>query len=125
MTSKVNSDEEEGGVKHQGGPTDYLAPEIIAQNSKFTKKCDVFAAGIVFLELITLKTPDGLYAECWPRLMAQRIPESIIHILSQSLDSDPANRSTFSKIRKILESNRERISAITESKIVVDVDDVW
>jgi serine/threonine protein kinase len=63
---KVSSDMSKSNpVRHNGGTEIYQAPELFQMNSKIHKgksvrllarlqKCDLFAAGIIFLELITL-----------------------------------------------------------------------
>jgi serine/threonine protein kinase len=51
-SAKLNSK-----VEHHGGTKYYLAPELWDRHPKFSKKCDVFASGIILIELITLKKP--------------------------------------------------------------------
>ncbi|CAI9779452.1 unnamed protein product [Fraxinus pennsylvanica] len=38
----------------------YIAPEAQVAGSKFTQKCDVFSFGIVLLEILTGRAPDGV-----------------------------------------------------------------
>ncbi|XVF07308.1 hypothetical protein REPUB_Repub06bG0126900 [Reevesia pubescens] len=40
-------------------PNSYLAPEARVSGSKFTQKCDVYSFGIVLLEILTGRLPDG------------------------------------------------------------------
>lgn len=100
-------------VRWNGGTPDYLAPELNQRKAKFTKKCDVFAAGIIFLELITLKSPRLLYESMWPRILGKGLPHSLEKILAISLDADPVNRRSFDEIYKILADNGHIISNLT------------
>lgn len=47
-------------VKLNGGTKSYQAPELFTRNAKFSKKADVFAAGIVFLEIVAQRGPIDL-----------------------------------------------------------------
>uniref|UniRef100_A0A7N0UU58 Protein kinase domain-containing protein n=1 Tax=Kalanchoe fedtschenkoi TaxID=63787 RepID=A0A7N0UU58_KALFE len=47
------------GLKVSGASVVYSAPEIRFSGSKFTQKCDVYSFGIVLLEILTGKMPDG------------------------------------------------------------------
>lgn len=116
--SAMRDAKDDGIVSHHGGTKDYLSPELCKRQGKFTKKCDVFAAGIVFLELCTLEKPRDLYEACWPRILIQKaIPDSLKLVLSQTLSEDPARRTTFSEILKILLGDRDGISLIERGKI--------
>jgi serine/threonine protein kinase len=104
-------------VNHNGGTRAYLAPEIVSTpkgvKRQFTKKADVFAAGIVFLELVTLKSPRGLYASSWPGVLKEEndgMDESIGLALTKSLDVDPANRYSFTELLSVL--NRDQIEKV-------------
>jgi serine/threonine protein kinase len=52
---ELSSEQFKGSQKdnHRGGTKGYLAPELLLSHCKFTKKGDVFAAGVVFLEFLT------------------------------------------------------------------------
>jgi serine/threonine protein kinase len=47
-------------VSINGGTGCYQAPELFKKNAKFSRRADVFAAGVVFLELLTLQKPNSL-----------------------------------------------------------------
>jgi serine/threonine protein kinase len=124
-------------VTHHGGTRDYLAPELQIQNPiipmrssiaagpqvrvsvankvKFTRKADVYAAGIVFLELVTLKVPKKL-VDSWPLIdKSPDCPDSLRKCLAASLAEDPAIREPFPNLLLILKEGREEIIAIPES----------
>jgi hypothetical protein len=119
-------------VSHHGGTWDYLAPELkmdrrkssmtperrnsTTKKAKFTKKADVFAAGIVFLEIVTLKGSKRLYTDTWPLIEAStECPDSLRLCLANSLDADPTKRTTFTDLIGILKVGKEDIFAISES----------
>jgi len=104
-------------VSHQGGTKDYLAPELLLRRCKFTKKGDVFAAGVVFLELLTLERPLELYDDCWPKIMEEtELPEKMKEALVQSLGEDPAKRTSFTEIKKLLQEGEAEILGIEKLK---------
>jgi serine/threonine protein kinase len=55
----------------------YQAPElyeVAGKKVEFTKKCDMFSAGVVFLELTLLRLPDDLYLEVYPEILKRDLP---------------------------------------------------
>jgi hypothetical protein len=88
-----------------------MAPELAKkERHKFTKRADLFAAGIVFLEVITLKRPKDLYEDYFPAMLEySNIDGAIRSCLSQMLDADPAKRSSFTAIRALLQEGKESI----------------
>jgi serine/threonine protein kinase len=98
-------------VSHRGGTRYYMAPELAKKGRhKFTKRADLFAAGIVFLEVITLKGPKDLYEDYFPAILEySNVDSSIRSCLSQMLDVDPAKRSSFTAIRALLQEGKENI----------------
>ncbi|KAL3894128.1 MAG: hypothetical protein SGCHY_005453, partial [Lobulomycetales sp.] len=58
---EVKSDED--STKHNGGTKSYLAPELLERNARFTKKGDVFAVGVIMLELVLLRNAKDLYQD--------------------------------------------------------------
>jgi hypothetical protein len=82
------------------------APELFKKTAMFTKKADVYAAGIVFLELISLKPPSLiLYDEMWPKIVSVGLPDALNKILSGILGEDPDNRLLFPAILDLLQSS--------------------
>jgi hypothetical protein len=80
--------------------------ELLVHNAKFTKKPDVFAAGIIFLELIALCSPATLYKVLWPRILSVSLPPSLKQILKMSLEPNPELRSgSFEDKLMILKSD--------------------
>jgi serine/threonine protein kinase len=98
-------------VTHRGGTKYYMAPELAKRGKhKFTKRADLFAAGIVFLEVITLKGPKDLYEECYPMiLLDEAVDGSLQRCLAQMLEADPAKRSCFTAVRALLQDGKEEI----------------
>jgi serine/threonine protein kinase len=92
-----------------GGSKYYQAPELFEDGGKvkFFKKSDVFAAGIVYLEIISLKPPQGLYKLLWPSILGKGLPVCLEQVLSGSLEMKQAERKTFEEIFSILESSNE------------------
>lgn len=98
-------------VTHRGGTKYYMAPELAKRvKHKFTKRADLFAAGIVFLEVITLKGPKDLYEKYYPMILKDvNVDSSIRSCLAQMLDADPANRSSFTAVRGVLHEGKEDV----------------
>jgi serine/threonine protein kinase len=57
---EMSTDGASSNVQLNGGTKSYQAPELFKRNAKFNKKADVFAAGIVFLEIIAQRGPIDL-----------------------------------------------------------------
>jgi serine/threonine protein kinase len=94
-------------------------------HAKFTKKADVFAAGIIFLELIALCSPNKLYSVLWPRIIQEiPLPPSLKEILSKSLAEDPEKRTgSFEELLLILRSNEEAVvgELVNDEDFSIDV----
>lgn len=99
-------------VTHHGGTKYYLAPELWQKFPKFSKKCDVFACGVIMLELITLKKPKGLTEDEWPSIMGTDIAGALKLFLSATLDNDPKLRKTFTELRALWKDHEDEILAI-------------
>jgi serine/threonine protein kinase len=99
---KESSSDKSKSVKHNGGTFDYMAPELFSMNAKFTKRCDLFAAGIIILEIITLIGPSILYETLYPTILEKNLPKSILYCLKSSLDYDPKRRTSFQLMYKAL-----------------------
>jgi serine/threonine protein kinase len=88
-----------------GGTKAYQAPELFVMNAKFSKKADVFAFGVIVLELIMMENPARLYDRLWPKILhVKEIPSPLLDCLSSTLDEDPHFRKNFSDIYEMLES---------------------
>lgn len=85
-------------------------------NAKFTKKCDVYAAGIVFMELITLRKPSALYQnQVWKLMIGKGLPNALETLLEKTLAQDPKERQLFKELLKLLQDNESIISNIHDS----------
>jgi serine/threonine protein kinase len=93
--------------------------------AKFSKKADVFAAGIIFLELISLSPPGMLYKVLWPRIIHEvPLPPELKEILSKSLSKKPETRTgSFDELLLLLRSDEERVVAglIHDTDFSIDV----
>jgi serine/threonine protein kinase len=94
-------------------------------HAKFTKKADVFAAGIIFLELFALSSPNNLYKVLWPRIILEiPLPPALKEILSKSLAETPETRTgSFDELFLILRSNSVTIigELINDADFSIDV----
>jgi serine/threonine protein kinase len=93
-------------------------------HAKFTKKADVFAAGIIFLELIALASPSTLYEVLWPRILEIPLPPALKDILRKSLAEDPQKRTgSFNELLLILRSNEEEVigELVNDDDFSIDV----
>jgi hypothetical protein len=89
---------------------------MCTRKAKFTKKADLFAAGIVFLELVTLKGPKNLYDDDWPLIEKSPFcPPSLRMCLASLLDEDPVKRTSFAEMLLILRGGRAEIVALPET----------
>jgi serine/threonine protein kinase len=94
------------------------------EHAKFTKKADVFAAGIIFLELISLSSPSTLFEVLWPRVLEIPLPPALKDILPKSLAEAPQKRTgSFAELLLILRSNEEQVvgELINDSDFSIDV----
>jgi serine/threonine protein kinase len=79
-------------------------------HAKFSKKADVFAAGIIFLELISLSSPSKLYTVLWPRVLEVPLPQALKKILSKSLAEElEARTGSFDELLMILRSDEGKV----------------
>jgi serine/threonine protein kinase len=95
------------------------------KHAKFTKKADVFAAGIIFLELIALSSPNKLYKVLWPRIINEiPLPEPLKEILRKSLAEAPEKRTgSFGELLLILRSHEEEVvgELVNDEDFSIDV----
>jgi serine/threonine protein kinase len=93
--------------------------------AKFSKKADVFAAGIIFLELIALCSPNKLYGVLWPRIIQEiPLPPPLKEILSKSLAESPETRTgSFAELLMILRSSQDKVvgELINDADFSIDV----
>jgi hypothetical protein len=73
---------------------------------KFTKSADLFVAGIVILEVITLKR-QRICARTFSLRSSTLNFDAIRSCLSQMLDADPAKRSYFTVNRGLMQEGKE------------------
>jgi hypothetical protein len=64
----------------------------------------VFAAGVVFLELISSLPPNCLYHDLWPMILDLDMPRVLSLSLSGTLQKDPTKRNTFDELFQLLSS---------------------
>jgi serine/threonine protein kinase len=95
------------------------------RHAKFTKKADVFAAGIIFLELIALSSPNKLYKILWPRIIKEvPLPPTLKEILTKSLAEEPEKRTgSFDELLLILRRNEEAVVSelVNDEDFSIDV----
>jgi serine/threonine protein kinase len=96
-------------VSINGGTSCYQAPELFKKKAKFSRRADVFSAGVVFLELLTLQKPNYLWDDLYPGILDVKLPAVLLKCFSKSLDPDPAKRMQFTELLVLLRS-REGIS---------------
>lgn len=100
-------------VTIKGGTRCYQAPELFKKNARFSRKADVFAAGIIFLELITQKQPNYLYETFYPGILQLKMPSALHLILEGTLSERPDDRKHFVDLAKIfLSEDGAKISDI-------------
>jgi serine/threonine protein kinase len=94
-------------------------------HAKFSKKADVFAAGIIFLELISLSPPNILYQVLWPRIIHEiPLPQELKEILSKSLAEAPETRTgSFDELLLRLRRSKEKVvlELINDEGFSIDV----
>jgi serine/threonine protein kinase len=92
-------------------------------NAKFTKKADVFAAGIIFLELITLNSPSTLYKDMWPHILQSSLPSALKEILKMSLATELDSRSgSFDELLLILKSEEGKAIGVMSGEVEITID---
>jgi serine/threonine protein kinase len=103
-TSDPGDQSSSSKVSINGGTCCYQAPELFKKKAKFSRRADVFAAGVVFLELITLQKPDSLYDDLYPGILKVKLPGVLLKCISSSLDPDPEKRIQFTDLLELLRS---------------------
>jgi serine/threonine protein kinase len=77
---------------------------LFKKNAKFSRRADVFAAGVIFLELLTLQKPNSLWDDLYPGILEVKLPAVLLKCLSSSLDPDPRKRIQFKDLLVLLRS---------------------
>jgi hypothetical protein len=92
--------------------------ELFLLDAMFTKKADVYAAGIIILELISLCPPGKLYHFLWPSILEIALPLALKIVLKASLADDPEERTgSFVELQSILKSDGGKgIGCISKDK---------
>jgi hypothetical protein len=91
-------------VTINGGTGCYQAPELFKRKAKFSRRADVFAAGVVFLELLVLQKPNSLWYDLYPGILNIKLPAILLKCFTSSLDPDPAKRKQFTELLVLLRS---------------------
>lgn len=99
-------------VDVKGGTRCYQAPELFNRKASFSRKADVFASGIIFLELLTLHKPGDLYDEWWPMILTYKLPPALLQCLDASLQEDPEHRKYFPDLVSMITGGSESIKAL-------------
>ncbi|KAL3895488.1 MAG: hypothetical protein SGCHY_004673 [Lobulomycetales sp.] len=118
-----DSQESQGGLANSvclanGHTPGYQAPEQATNPSRFTKACDVWAFGVILLELVTLNPPEkGLVEKYWSSgiLPLNELPFGITSCLTHSLYNDPVDRWGFGRLRATLKSDESVITKFAMS----------
>jgi serine/threonine protein kinase len=92
-------------VSINGGTFCYQAPELFKKYAKFSRSADVFAAGVVFLELLTLQRPNSLWNDLYPGILEVKLPVALLKCISSSLDPDSEKRMNFTELLVLLRSH--------------------
>jgi serine/threonine protein kinase len=100
----VNDQLSSSKVSINGGTSCYQAPELFKKKAKFSRRADVFAAGVVFLELLTLQKPNNLWDDLYPGILDVKLPAVLLKCFSNSLDPDPEKRMHFKDLLVLLRS---------------------
>jgi hypothetical protein len=77
---------------------------LFNRNAKFSRRADVFAAGVIFLELLTLQRPNTLWDDLYPGILDVNLPAVLLKCFSSSLDPEPAKRMQFTDLLELLRS---------------------
>jgi hypothetical protein len=109
--------EEQGAIRYVIIYANIKAPELFKQYAKFTSKADVFAAGIIFLELMSMHPPNNLHYELWPKVLELAMPHALFLSLTGTLDIDPAKRSTFAELFIILSGEEGKKIADQDNEV--------
>jgi serine/threonine protein kinase len=100
-------------VAINGGTGCYQAPELFKKGATFSWRADVYAGGIIFLELLTGRQPNTLYEYLWPSVLDLTLPPALLKCLydspfneysSCSLDENPEKRVSFEVLFVMLNS---------------------
>jgi serine/threonine protein kinase len=75
---------------------------LFKRHAKFSRRADVYAAGVVFLELLTLQKPNTLYDDLYPMILEVKLPEILLKCISGSLHPDPEKRIHFTDLLAVL-----------------------
>jgi serine/threonine protein kinase len=122
--SRADGQSSSSKVSINGGTHCYQAPELFSYNAKFSRRADVFAAGVIFLELLTLQKPNSLYRDIYPAILKVKLPDALLRCLSSSLDFDPEKRIQFTELLALLRSEDGKVIGRMESGSKYTFDEV-
>jgi serine/threonine protein kinase len=109
--------EEHSAIKYAFHEANIKAPELFNQYAKFTSKADVFAAGIIILELMSMHPPNNLHYELWPIVLELAMPHALFLSLTGTLNVDPAKRSSFSELFIMLSGDEGKKIADQDNEV--------
>lgn len=107
-------------VEVNGGTRCYQAPELFKIEAKFTKKCDVYAAGVVFLEITAQRQPQNIAQDLTPSIFGKGLPDCLETCIKTSLSQDPNNRKHFSELLSILKGGIQSIEVFATNTVKFD-----
>jgi hypothetical protein len=83
----------------------------------------LFAAGIIFLEIIALQEVNGLYDNLYPKILSKDLPKSLLLAMRSSLDWDPSHRTSFQAIFDALSNDDSSFDKVDENSGALEVID--
>jgi hypothetical protein len=75
----------------------------------------LYAAGIIFLEILTDRAPSGLYS-LFPEILKQNLPRSALVCLRSCLEEDPQKRTSFQEMFTELTDDARKFTGDAEKK---------
>lgn len=102
-------------VNHVGGTKAYFSPELF-QSPNFTKECDVYAYGVILLELAALLPPGVVIVDYQLKLHRLNLPTSFKQFIVNCLMIDPSLRPEFELLCLFLENNEAAICSFNTNE---------
>jgi hypothetical protein len=92
---------------------------VFQRKAKFSRRADIFAARVIFLELLTLQKPNTLYDDLYPGILKVKLPAALLTCFARSLDSDPEKRMQFSDLLHLLGMTNEFDDAAADLQLLM------